>query len=129
MYLIAGFALLALVLAAVGLYGVMAYSVAQRTAEFGIRQAIGAQPADILRMVLGQGLRLGALGVAVGVAAAAALTRLISGMLFHTSATDPLTFAGIAILFLAVVLAASGIPAWRATRADPLDALRNGAPR
>ena len=129
MYLIAGFALLALVLAAVGLYGVMAYSVAQRTAEFGIRQAIGAQPADILRMVLGQGLRLGALGVAVGVGAAAALTRLISGMLFHTSATDPLTFAGIAVLFLAVVLAASGIPAWRATRADPLDALRHGAPR
>jgi predicted permease len=124
MYLIAGFAAVALVLAIVGLYGVMAYSVAQRTTELGIRQAIGAQRADILRMVLAQGLRLSLAGIAIGTIAAAASTRLISGMLFHVSATDPLTFAGIGLLFLVVSLAASLIPALRATRIDPLEALR-----
>ncbi len=105
MWLIAGFAAAALLLAVVGLYGVMAYSVAQRTVEVGIRQAIGAQRSDILRMVMAQGLRLSALGIGIGAAAAFALTRVISTMLYHVSATDPLTFAAIAILFLAVALA------------------------
>jgi ABC-type antimicrobial peptide transport system permease subunit len=124
MYLLAGFAAIALLLAVVGLYGVMAYSVAQRTTEIGIRQAIGAQRRDILRMVMGQGLRLGLVGIGIGVLAATALTRLISGMLYQVSATDPLTFAGISILFMVVALAASFVPAFRATRVDPLEALR-----
>jgi putative ABC transport system permease protein len=124
MYLVAGFAALALVLAVIGLYGVMSYSVAQRTAEIGIRQAIGAQRADILRMVMAQGLRLSLAGIVIGAAAAVALTRLISGLLFHTSATDPLTYAAIAVIFLPVALAASYLPAWRAMRVDPLVALR-----
>ena len=124
MYLIAGFAALALVLAVIGLYGVMAYSVAQRTAEIGIRQAIGAQPADILRMMIGQGLRLSLAGILLGALTAAALTRVMQPMLFQVSATDPGTFLAIAGIFLAVGLAASFVPAWRATRIDPLDALR-----
>ncbi|HEY0419397.1 MAG TPA: ABC transporter permease [Acetobacteraceae bacterium] len=123
-YLIAGFAAVALLLAVVGLYGVMAYSVAQRSTEIGIRQAIGAQPSDIRRMVLWQGLRLSVTGIGIGTVAATAATRLLSGMLFHVSATDPLTFAGISLLFLVVALAASWIPAHRATRVDPLEALR-----
>jgi putative ABC transport system permease protein len=123
-YLITGFAAVAMLLAVIGLYGVMAYSVAQRTAEIGIRQAIGAQRADILRMVLGQGLRLSLAGIAVGTGAAVGLTRLMAKMLFHVSATDPLTYAAIALLFLLVALAATYIPAWRATRVDPLTALR-----
>ena len=127
MYLIAGFAALALVLAVIGLYGVMAYSVAQRTAEIGIRQAIGAGRGDILRMVLGQGLRLSLSGIALGAAAAAALTRLLSRLLYQVSATDPATFAMIAAIFLLVALAASYIPAWRATRIDPLEALRRNS--
>jgi putative ABC transport system permease protein len=123
-YLVAGFAGLALALSMIGLYGVMAFSVAQRTAEISIRQAIGGQRSDILKMVLTQGLRLSLAGVVIGSAAAAGLTRLIARMLFETSATDPLTFAAIAGIFLAVGLAASFVPAWRATRVDPLVALR-----
>jgi putative ABC transport system permease protein len=123
MYLIAGFAGLALVLAAIGLYGVMAYSVAQRTAEIGIRQAIGAQRTDILRMVMLQGLRLSLAGIVVGTAAAAVLMRLIARMLFQVSATDPVTFAIIAAILVAVGMAASYVPAWRATRVDPVVAL------
>ncbi len=124
MYLIAGFAALALVLAVIGLYGVMAFSVAQRTAEIGIRQAIGAQRADIMRMVLVQGLRLSLAGIVLGAAAAVVLTRLIAGMLFQVSATGPATFAAIAAIFVVVSLAASYVPAWRATRVDPVVALR-----
>jgi predicted permease len=124
MYLISGFAALALLLAVIGLYGVMAYSVAQRTAEIGIRQAIGAGRPDILRLVMGQGLRLSVAGIALGAFGAAALTRLMERLLFQVSATDPATFAAIAGVFLLVGLAASFIPAWRATRIAPLDALR-----
>ncbi len=126
MYAASGFALVALLLTVVGLYGVMAYSVAQRTAEIGIRQAIGAQRGDILRLVMGQALRLSLAGIAVGVLAAAGLTRLIAGMLYRTSATDPATYIGISLLFLAVALAASYLPARRATRIDPMAALRVG---
>jgi ABC-type antimicrobial peptide transport system permease subunit len=100
--------------------------VAQRTTEIGIRQAIGAQRGDILRLVMGQALRLSLAGIAVGVMAAAGLTRLIAGMLYHTSATDPATYIGISLLFLTVALAASYLPAWRATRIDPMAALRVG---
>jgi putative ABC transport system permease protein len=124
MSLIAGFAGVALLLAMVGLYGVMAYSVAERTAEIGIRQAVGAGPADILRLVVGEGLRLSVMGIGVGIAAAIAATRLISGMLYHVSPTDPATFAAIAAVILGVAMAACWIPARRATRVDPLEALR-----
>jgi predicted permease len=124
MYLIAGFAVVALLLAVIGLYGVMAYSVAQRITEIGIRQAIGAQSGDILRMVLAQGVRLSVIGIGIGIVGAVALTRLLAGMLFRVSATDPLTFSVIAGVFLLVALGACGVPAWRATRVDPLAALR-----
>ena len=124
LYLIAGFAGVALVLALIGLYGVMAYSVAQRTAEFGIRQAIGAQRGDILRMVLAQGARLCLAGVGAGVIAAALLTRLIGRLLFGVAATDPAVYGGTAVLFFVVAAAASLVPAWRATRVDPLASLR-----
>jgi predicted permease len=127
MYLIAGFAVLALLLAVVGLYGVMAFSVAQRTAEIGIRQAIGAQPREILLMVLARGLRLTGAGIVLGSATAVVLTRLIARMLFHVSATDPATFGAIAAVLLIVGLAASYVPAWRATRVDPLVALRGAS--
>jgi len=124
MYLIAGFAGLALLLAIIGLYGVISYSVAQRTAEIGIRQAIGAQRSDILRMVVGQGVRLSVAGIVAGALGAALLTRMIARLLFQVSATDPLTFLSIAAIFLVVGLGASLLPAWRATRIDPLEALR-----
>ncbi len=114
----------ALVLAAVGIYGVISYSVAQRTNEFGIRMAMGAGPRDVLRMVLGQGLLLGLSGVALGAAGALALTRLIRGLLFGISSFDPLTFVVMAALLTAVTLVACWVPARRATRVDPMVALR-----
>jgi putative ABC transport system permease protein len=122
--LLAVFAGVALLLAVVGLYGVIAYSVAQRTQEVGIRRALGAQRSDILRLVLGQGLGLALAGVALGIGGAFALTRVMEGLLFHISPTDPATFAGIAILFVLIALAASYIPARRASRIDPMSALR-----
>jgi predicted permease len=124
MFLIGGFAGVALLLALIGLYGLMAYTVAQRTTEIGIRQAIGARRGDILRMVFGQAIALCLIGIAAGAGAAVALTHLMTGLLFHVSATDPPTFAGIALLFLAVSLLATYIPARRATRIDPLHAMR-----
>jgi putative ABC transport system permease protein len=124
MELIAGFAAIALLLAIIGLYGVMAYSVSQRTMEIGIRRAIGAQTSDVLLMVLRQGLVLSLAGIVLGVGVAFGLTRLISGMLFNVKAADPWTFAGISGLFLVVSLVASCVPAWTATRVDPLKALR-----
>jgi predicted permease len=122
--LLASFAGVALLLALIGIYGVIAYSVAQRTREMGIRRALGAQHQDILRLVVGQGLMLAAAGIALGIGGAFASTRLMKTLLFHVSATDPLTFAGIGGAFLLVALAASYLPARRAARIDPMGALR-----
>jgi putative ABC transport system permease protein len=122
--LLGSFAGVALLLALIGIYGIIAYSVAQRTQEMGIRRALGAQQRDILGLVVGQGLRLALAGVAVGIAGAFGLTRLMTALLFRVTATDPATFAAVALLFLLVALAASYIPARRATRIDPMAALR-----
>ncbi len=117
------FAALALVLAAVGIYGVMSYSVAQRTREIGVRMALGAQRSDVLRMTMGRGLKLVALGVVIGLAASLVLTRVMASLLFGISATDPLTFVAISLVLLAVAMLASYIPSLRATRVDPMVAL------
>ena len=122
--LLAIFSAVALIMAAVGIYGVMSYSVLQRTHEIGVRMALGAQRADVLRLMLKQGLLLAVLGVVVGLAAAFGLTRIISTLLFEVAATDKLTFAAVSMGLFAVTLFASYIPAWRATRVDPLVALR-----
>lgn len=118
------FASLALVLTMIGLYGVISYLVNQRTQEIGIRMALGAQMGDILRMVLKQGMLLVAMGVAIGLASAWLMTRLISRLLFQVSATDPLTFTGIAMLLISIALLACYLPARRAAKVDPLVALR-----
>jgi predicted permease len=118
------FAGMALLLALIGIYGVIAYSVTQRTQELGIRRALGAQQSDILRLVVRQGLVPTLAGIAIGLLGASALTRVMTNVLFHVSATDPATFTAIALLFLLVALAACYIPARRATRIDPMAALR-----
>ncbi|MFY9611403.1 MAG: ABC transporter permease [Blastocatellia bacterium] len=118
------FATVALALAAVGVYGVVAFSLTQRTHEVGIRVALGAQPSDILRLVLGEGMSLALIGVAMGLLGSFAVTRVISGMLYQVSATDPFTFTLIALLLTGVALAASFIPARRALKVDPMVALR-----
>jgi ABC-type antimicrobial peptide transport system permease subunit len=114
----------ALLLAGLGLYGVMAYSVAQRRREMGIRMALGAGRRDVLGLVIGQGMRLAALGMAVGLAAALALTRLVRSLLYGISATDPATFAAVVLLLGAGALMACLVPALRAMRLDPASALR-----
>ncbi len=118
------FATAALALAAVGIYGVVAFSVTRRTQEIGVRMSLGAQRTDVLRLILGEGVRLALLGVAIGMAASIAITRLLSSLLFGVSATDPITFAGVAVLLSLVALLASYIPASRAMRLDPNSALR-----
>ena len=126
MLLLGLFAGVALLLALVGINGVTAYAVAQRTQELGIRRALGAQQADILGLVLKQALILALSGAALGIGGALALTRVMKSLLFQTSATDPATLAGIPLLFVAAALAASYFPARRATRIDPMAALREG---
>jgi predicted permease len=124
MLLLAGVATLALLLATIGLYGVISYAVTQRTREIGVRVALGAAPRDVMRLVVGQGLRLAAAGIAVGVGGALATVQLLETLLYETSTTDPATYAAIVTLLVGVAVLASYVPARRATRVDPVAALR-----
>jgi putative ABC transport system permease protein len=118
------FAAVALVLTIIGLYGVMSYSVAQRTNEIGIRMALGAQTRDVLGLIVKDGMKLVLLGLVLGISGALGLTRLLSSLLFGVTTRDPMTFVAIAALLSVVAILACYIPAWRATRVDPLEALR-----
>jgi predicted permease len=121
---VGGFGIVALVLAAIGIYGVLAYTTRQRTHEIGLRLALGAEPRDVFGLVLGEGARLALIGVAIGLGVALVLTRALESQLFGVSAADPLTYAGVAILLCAVALLACYIPAGRAAKLDPMEALR-----
>jgi len=116
---------LALLLASVGIYGVVSYGVAQRRREIGIRTALGAHPRDVLRLVFGQALRLAGVGVAIGIVAALAVTRFLGSLLFEVASTDPLTFGGVAVVVTAVVVVACARPARRAMAVDPATVLRS----
>jgi putative ABC transport system permease protein len=124
MVLLGIFAGVALALASVGVYGIMSYTVAERTHEIGIRMSLGAAAGDVVRMVLRQSVLLASVGLAFGLAGAIALSRVLKSLLFGISATDPPTLAGVALLLLAVATAAALVPAWRASRVSPLEAMR-----
>ncbi|MGH9816805.1 MAG: FtsX-like permease family protein, partial [Candidatus Acidiferrales bacterium] len=123
--ILGSFALLGLTLAAIGIYGVISYAVSRRTRELGIRMALGAHKSDVLRLVIRQGMRPAILGTLVGLPATYALTRLMKSFLFGFSATDPLTYSATAALLMTVAALACYLPALRATRVDPLTALRH----
>jgi ABC-type antimicrobial peptide transport system permease subunit len=118
------FGALAVVLAIVGVYGVLSYSVSQRTQEFGVRMALGAEPRDVRRMMIWQGLRLAAWGTAFGAVGALGITRVIGSLLYNVTPTDPVSFGGVMVLMLGVAAAAAYLPARRATLVDPMVALR-----
>jgi ABC-type antimicrobial peptide transport system permease subunit len=118
------FGALAIVLAIVGVYGVLSYSVSQRTQEFGVRMALGATPRDVRRMMIRQGMTLAAWGIALGAVGALAITRIIGSLLYNVTPTDPVSFGGVIGLMLAVAAAAAYLPARRATMVDPMVALR-----
>lgn len=122
--LLGAFSALALVLSLIGIYGVNSYAISQRRHEIGIRMALGARPADVLRHTLGQGVRLTILGILIGLGGALALSQILVSLLYEVSATDPLIFAAVSLILAAVSLAASYVPALRATRIDPVVALR-----
>jgi ABC-type antimicrobial peptide transport system permease subunit len=118
------FAVLALLLAAIGIYGVLAYTVGQRTREIGIRMALGARPPEVIRMVLWQGMKFILAGAVIGIVGALALSRVLAQLVYGVSTTDPLVFSVVPVILLAVALCAGYIPALRATRIDPIHALR-----
>jgi putative ABC transport system permease protein len=124
-FMFAVFALIALALAGVGIYAVMSYAVSQRTHEIGIRMALGAQPRDIFKLVITQGLALTLVGIVIGLAGAYAMTRAMAQILYGVTATDPLTFAGISLLLGCVAMLACYVPTRRAIRVDPMIALRH----
>jgi putative ABC transport system permease protein len=125
MLLVTGFGVLAVIMAAIGMYGLVSYSVTQRTREIGIRMALGAERRDVFAMVIGQGAKLALMGIAIGLPAAYFATRLLASQLYGVGAGDPSTFAAVAVLLLSIALLACYIPARRATQVQPTEALRH----